>query len=183
MMEPEKKLTSQRVYEGRGVSMRVDTVEVSGGKEATREVVEHSDGVAVVVVDECGDVILVRQYRHAVGRFLLEVPAGGIDTAEEPADTVRRELQEEIGYLPRNIDRLGGFYPIPGYGTEYLHCFLATNLVASRLVAEDTDSIELVRVPSEDIPGLITSGEICDAKSAAALLLFLWIQRRNATTP
>lgn len=181
-MEPEKRLASQRVYKGRGVNMRVDTIEGAGGKETTREVVEHSDGVAVVVVDGDGDVLLVRQYRYAVGRFLLEVPAGGIDPGEEPVDTVRRELQEETGYLPGKIDQLGGFYPIPGYGTEYLHCFLATDLVASRLVAEDTESIELVRVPSREVPGLITSGEVCDAKSVAALLLFLWMQHGDGPT-
>ncbi len=176
MVEPEKKLATQRVYDGRGVNVRVDTVESAAGRETTREVVEHSDGVAVVVLDEGGNVLLVRQYRHAVGRFLLEVPAGGIDPGEAPVDSVRRELQEEIGYLPRTIDKLGGFYPIPGYGTEYLHCFLATDLVASRLVAEDTDSIELVRLSSQCIPGLIASVEICDAKSIAALLLFVLVR-------
>ena len=86
---------------------------------------------------------------------------------------MRRELQEEIGYLPRRVDRLGGFYAIPGYGTEYLHCFLADDLVSSRRTAEDTEGIELVRVPVGQIRQLVNSGEICDAKSIAALLTFL----------
>jgi len=90
---------------------------------------------------------------------------------------VRRELQEEIGYFPRKIDKLGGFYSIPGYGTEYLHCFLATDLVPSRLIAEDTDDIELVRVSPNEITRLIASGEICDSKTIAALLMFLYIQQ------
>jgi len=111
-----------------------------------------------------------------VDRFLLEIPAGGIDPGEEPIDSVRRELQEEIGYFPRKIDKLGGFYATPGYGTEYLHCFLATDLVPARLVAEDTEDIELVRVSPDEIPQLIASGEICDAKSIAALLMFLFIR-------
>lgn len=177
MLKPEKKLATQQIYHGRGVNIRVDTVENASGKEATREVVEHSDCVAVAVLDEQDNVLLVRQFRYAVGKFLLEIPAGGIDPGEDPVDTVCRELQEEIGYFPRKIDKLGGFYAIPGYGTEYLHCFLATGLVPGRLVAEDTESIELVRVPSERIPHLITSGEICDAKSVAALLLFLCIRQ------
>ena len=175
MLKPEKTLATQQIYQGRAVNMRVDTVENAGGAETTREVVEHSDCVAVVVIDEQDNVLLARQFRHAVGKFLLEIPAGGIDSGEEPVDTVCRELQEEIGYFPRRIERLGGFYTTPGYGTEYLHCFLATDLLSSGLVAEDTESIELLRVPSEQIPLLIMSGEICDAKSIAALLLFLFM--------
>ena len=175
MLKPERTLATQQIYQGRAVNMRVDTVENAGGAETTREVVEHSDCVAVVVIDEQDNVLLVRQFRHAVGKFLLEIPAGGIDSGEEPVDTVCRELQEEIGYFPRRIERLAGFYTTPGYGTEYLHCFLATDLVSSRLIAEDSESIELLRVPSEQIPLLIMSGEICDAKSIAALLLFLFM--------
>jgi ADP-ribose pyrophosphatase len=177
MLKPEKTLSTQQIYQGRAVNIHVDTVEKTGGTKTTREVVEHSDCVAVVVLDEQGDVLLVRQFRHPVGKSLLEIPAGGIDPGEEPVDSVRRELQEEIGYFPRKLDKLGGFYSIPGYGTEYLHCFLATDLVPARLVAEDTNDIELVRVSPNEIPGLIASGEICDAKSIAALLTFLFIRQ------
>lgn len=173
MVMPEKKLSSQQLYRGRAVSLRMDTVEKPSGKTTTREVVEHSNCVAVVVVDEQGNVLLVRQYRYPVGKFLLEIPAGGIDPNEEPIDCVRRELQEEIGYFPQKIEELGGFYSVPGYGTEYLHCYLATDLVPSRLIAEDSEGIEVVRVPISKITQLITSGEICDAKSIAALLTFL----------
>ena len=177
MLKPEKKIATQQIYQGRAVNIRVDTVEKARGKQTTREVVEHSDCVAVVALDEQGSILLVRQFRHPVGKFLLEVPAGGIDPGEEPIDSVRRELQEEIGYLPRKIDKLGGFYATPGYGTEYLHCFVATELVPARLVAEDTDDIELVRTSPDEIPRLIVSGEICDAKSIAALLMFLFIRQ------
>jgi ADP-ribose pyrophosphatase len=173
MVMPEKKISSQQLYRGRAVSLRMDTVEKSNGKTTTREVVEHSNCVAVVVVDEQGNVLLVRQYRYPVGKFLLEIPAGGIDPNEEPIDCVRRELQEEIGYFPQKIEELGGFYSVPGYGTEYLHCYLATDLVSSRLIAEDSEGIEVVRVPISKITQIITSGEICDAKSIAALLTFL----------
>ncbi len=177
MLKPEKTLSTQQIYQGRAVNVRVDTIQKASGKQTNREVVEHSDCVAVVVLDAQSNVLLVRQFRHPVGKFLLEVPAGGIDPGEEPVESVRRELQEEIGYFPRKIERLGGFYSTPGYCTEYLHCFLATDLVSSRLVAEDTDEIELVHVPAEEIPRLIHSGEICDAKSIAALFTFLFTQR------
>lgn len=177
MLKPEKRIASQEIYRGRAVNIRVDTVEKASGTKTTREVVEHSDCIAVVALDEQGNILLVRQFRHAVDRFLLEVPAGGIDAGEEPVDAVRRELQEEIGYFPKRIERLGGFYATPGYGTEYLYCFVASDLVPARLVAEDTGDIELVRVSRNEIPGLISSGEICDAKSIAALLMFLFRQR------
>ncbi len=177
MVKPEKTLATQQIYQGHVVNMRVDTVEKAGGRKTTRDVVEHSDCIAVVAIDEQDNVLLVRQFRYPVDRFLLEIPAGGIDSGEEPIDSVRRELQEEIGYLPRKIDKLGGFYSIPGYGTEYLHCFVASDLVPGRLMAEDTEDIELVRVSPDEIPRLITSGEICDAKSIAALLMFLSIRQ------
>jgi len=177
MVKPEKKLATQQIYQGRAVNIRVDTVEKTSGRKTTREVVEHSDCIAVVALDEQDNVLLVRQFRHPVGRFLLEIPAGGIDPGEEPIDSVRRELQEEIGYFPQKIDKLGGFYATPGYGTEYLYCFLATDLVPARLVAEDTEDIELVRVSLDEIPRLIASGAICDAKSIAALLMFLFIRQ------
>lgn len=177
-MPPEKELSTQHIYRGRAVNLHVDTVEKPSGNKTTREVVEHSDCVAVVVLDGQNNVLLERQFRYPVGKALLEIPAGGIDPGEEPIDCVRRELQEEIGYLPGKIERLGGFYSIPGYGTEYLYCYLATDLMPSRLVAEDTDEIEVVKVPLNKIPQLIASGEICDAKSIAALLTFLFVTNR-----
>ena len=177
MFESERTLSTQQIYQGRAVNLRVDTVEKPSGAKTTREVVEHTDCIAVVVLDEQGNVLLVRQFRHPVNRFLLEIPAGGIDADEGPIDSVRRELREEIGYLPHKIDKLGGFYTTPGYGTEYLHCFVATDLMPARLVAEDTADIEVIRVSPDEIPRLIASGEICDAKSIAALLTFLFMRR------
>jgi ADP-ribose pyrophosphatase len=166
----EKTVSSRQIYDGRAVKLRVDTVRKPNGKTTTREIVEHSDCVAVVVLDSKDKVILVSQYRKAVGKTLLEIPAGGIDPGEQPIASVRRELQEEIGYLPNKIDKLGGFYAAPGYCTEYLHLYLATHLVPSRREAEDTEDIEVVRVPLSRIPELIASGEISDAKSIAGLL-------------
>jgi len=166
----ERTLSTERIYQGRAVNLRVDSVEKPNGKRTRREVVEHSDCVAVVVMDDKDNVLLVRQFRKAVDKFLLEIPAGGIDPGEEPVDCVRRELQEEVGYLPKKVERLGGFYSTPGYTTEYLYLYLARELTPSRLEAEDTESIELVMAPLAQIPALITSGEICDAKSIAGLL-------------
>jgi ADP-ribose pyrophosphatase len=166
----ENTISTQRIYEGQAVKLRVDTVRKPNGKVTTREIVEHADAIAVVVLDSKDRVILVRQYRKAVGKTLLEIPAGGVDPGEQPINTVRRELQEEIGYLPNKIDKLGGFYSAPGYCTEFLHLYVATYLIPSQLKAEDTEDIEVVRVPLTKVPELIASGEIADAKSVAGLL-------------
>ena len=172
-MVQEKTLSSQIVYEGRAVKLRVDMVEMPGGRKTTREIVEHGECVAIVPIDAEGNVILVSQFRKAIEKELLEIPAGGIEAGEDPVTTVRRELREETGYLPRKVDRLGGFYSTPGFCTEYLYLYLATDLVPSQLHAEDTENIRLVRVPVSQILTLITSGRICDAKSIAGLLTFL----------
>jgi len=169
----EETISSQLVYDGRAVKLRVDTVRMPGGRETSREIVEHSACVAIIAVDADDNVLLVNQFRKPVEKELLEIPAGGIEPGEDAVATVRRELREETGYLPRKVERLGGFYSTPGYCTEYLHLYLASDLVPSSLNAEDTDSIELVRVPISQISGLITSGSICDAKSIAGLLVFL----------
>jgi ADP-ribose pyrophosphatase len=169
----EETLASRLVYQGRAVRLRVDTVKTSGGRETTREIVEHSDCIAVIAVDAEEKVLLVRQFRKAVERELLEIPAGGIDPGESPEDAVSREMREETGYLPRRVERLGGFYSAPGYSTEYLYLYLATDLVPSRLFAEDTEGISLLRVSPAQIPELISSGAICDAKSIAGLLTYL----------
>ncbi len=173
---PERTISSEQIYSGRAVKLRVDTIEKPNGKKTIREIVEHADCVAVVVLDEENNVVMVRQLREAVGKTLLEIPAGGIDAGEEPVESVRRELQEEIGLLPHKIEKIGGFYSTPGYCTEYLYLYLATELKPSRLEAEDTASIEVVRVPLAQIPALIASGEICDAKSIAGVLKFIHLK-------
>ena len=172
-MAEEKTLSSQLIYEGRAVKLRVDTVEMPSGRQTTREIVEHVDCVAIVAIDSNDNVLLVNQFRKPVEKELLEIPAGVIEPGEEAMATVHRELREETGYLPRKVERLGGFYSTPGYCTEYLYLYLATDLTPSQLYAEDTENIRLTRVPISQVPSLIASGSICDAKSIAGLLIFL----------
>ena len=176
-MAEEKTLSSQSIYEGRAVRLRVDTVQLATGRKTTREIVEHDNCVAIIAVDAGDNVLLVKQFRTPVEKELLEIPAGGIEPGEEPETTVRRELREETGYLPRKVERLGGFYSTPGYCTEYLYLYLATDLTPSQLYAEDTESIKVVPVPISQISSLIASGSICDAKSIAGLLTFLDYQK------
>ncbi|MFC1903504.1 NUDIX hydrolase [Chloroflexota bacterium] len=169
----EKTLSSQLIYDGRAVKLRVDTVQTANNRQTTREIVEHADCVAIIAVDADDNVLLVRQFRQAVDKELLEIPAGGIDPGEDPEATVRRELREETGYLPKKVTKLGGFYSAPGYCSEYLYLYLATELTPGQLYAEDTEEISLIRIPVSEIPNLLASGKICDAKSVAGLLAYL----------
>jgi ADP-ribose pyrophosphatase len=169
----EKTLSSRVAFKGRALKMRIDTVLTADGRRSTREIVERSDCVAVIAVDADNNILLERQYRQAINKELLEIPAGGIDKGEEPEATVVREMREETGLRPRNIKKLGGFYSSPGYTTEYLHLYLATDLVPDPLSAEDTAGIEVVRVSLAQVPKMIASGKIEDSKTIAGLLFYL----------
>lgn len=172
----EETLSSKIAFNGEILNVRVDEIRLPGGRKSTREIIEHSDAVAVVPIDRNGNMILVRQYRRGAGKDLLEIPAGCVEPGENPEETVRRELQEEIGYLPNKITSMGGFYASPGYNTEYLYLYLATELAPAKLHAEDTDSIEVVPVPIKSITDYIKSGKICDAKSVAGILYYMFMR-------
>ena len=162
---------SQRHFEGRIFSVRVDTVELPGGRRTTREVVEHSDAVCMVPVDDAGNVLLVRQFRKPTESSILEVPAGGVETGEVSEDTVIRELQEEVGYTADRITHLASFWVAPGWATERMHAYLATGLRPSKLSADDDENIELVRLPFQQAVAMIQTGEIHDGKTIASLLM------------
>ncbi|OGO23249.1 MAG: hypothetical protein A2Z28_00755 [Chloroflexi bacterium RBG_16_51_9] len=171
-MAEEKTVSSKVIHDGH-IKLRIDTVRFADGHIDTREIVEHGEVVVIVAIDDKDNVLLVRQFRRAAGQELLEIPAGGIDGEETPEEAVLREMQEETGYLPKKIVKLGGFYSAPGFCTEYMHLFLATDLTPSQLTAEDTDDIRLERLPVSKISALVTSGGLHDAKSIAGLLSFL----------
>ena len=178
-MVEEKTISSRYVLKGRALNLRIDTVINADGQETTREIIEHPECIAVIPVDDNGDILLVRQYRKAIEKELLEIPAGGIDPGEDPETAVKRELQEEIGHLPDRVKRLIGYYSSPGFCTEYLYLYLATGLKPSRLIAEDTAGIVTVRIKPRQIRRLIRTGEICDSKSVAGLLYYLEYRRKH----
>jgi ADP-ribose pyrophosphatase len=169
----ERTLQTERIYDGKLVSLRIDTVELPSGRETRREIVEHGDVVAMVPVDSEDNVLLVRQYRKATEQTLLEIPAGLIEAGEEPLESARRELEEETGFAAESWELLGGFYTSPGFCTEYIYVYLATRLRPSSRDPDDDEIIELVRVPLSRAADLVASGEICDAKSMAGLLMAL----------
>jgi ADP-ribose pyrophosphatase len=169
----EKLLSREYVFKGRLLTLRIDTVLTADGRESTREIIEHGDCIGVIALDADSNVLLVNQYRTPVGKNLLEIPAGGIDKGEDAEAAVIREMQEETGFKPGKVTRLGGFYLSPGFSTEYMHIYLAEDLSPSPLSAEDTAGIEVLPTPLAKIPALLTSGKIEDGKSVAGLLYWL----------
>lgn len=173
MPQPPRLISSTVGYKGHLFDVVVDRIEMDGGVVATREVLKHPGAVALVPVTAEGDILLVTQYRHAAGRRLLELPAGTLEAGEDPATAAIRELQEEVGRAPGTLEPLGGFYVAPGYTSEYIHLFVATDLRDSRLAGDEDEDIEVeVRSASEALAA-IDSGEICDAKSVVGILRWL----------
>ena len=167
----EPTIASRSVFNGRIIDVRVDTIRLPNGRETTREIVDHAPSICVVPVDANGNVLLVRQYRKPTESFLLEVPAGGIEEGEEPEESTRRELQEEIGHTAAQLTKLTAFWLAPGWASEYMHVFLATGLTPAVLDSDEDEFIDVVTVPLSEAPNLIADGSIQDAKSVAALLL------------
>ena len=168
-MSPETQLDTDTVYDGRIIRVRVDSVGLPGGRETVREVVEHAACVVIVPVDSNGDILMVRQYRYATGRSLLEAPAGRVEPGESPDDCAQRELQEEVGYAAGSLLSLGGFWMSPGFCTEYMHAYLAQDLAPSRMEPDDDEDISVERIPLDNAPQLVQRGDIQDAKTIAAL--------------
>ena len=178
-MKPAKTLASEVVFNGHAVKLRVDTIQMPDGRQTKREIIEHSPCIAVVAIDEKDNILLDNQYREAVGQALLEIVAGGIDGDEEVETAVKREMQEETGYLPRKLVRLGGYYLAPGYSTEFMHLYMATDLVPSRLTAEDTEGIKVVKIKLPEIRKMLAEGKISDGKSIAGLYMFLEYRKKS----
>lgn len=167
----EQTLSSEFVYDGRVVNLYLDTVRLPNGKTARRELIRHPGAVAIVPVDAEGSVILVRQFRYAAGRVLWEVPAGTLEPDEDPNVCAHRELQEEIGHKASKLERLGGIFVAPGYTSEFIHLYLATDLSESRLEGDSDEFIQVERFSWREVLRKIRSGEIEDGKSISSLFL------------
>ncbi len=160
---------SEMVYKGKKVSLRVDHISLESGHKYLREVVVHTGAVVMIPVDQVGKIILVKQWRRAVGQVILELPAGTLEENEDPQECAQRELQEEIGYIAGKMTGLGGFFSAPGFSTEYLHLFLAEDLRVSQLEPDAHEKIEVLRKTPEEALKMIENGEIRDAKSIAGI--------------
>jgi ADP-ribose pyrophosphatase len=169
--ESEQTVSGQRVWAGRLLAVDVDRVRLADGTEAVREVVRHPGAVVVVARDRDDRVLLVSQFRYAVGRTLLELPAGTLGADEEPLACARRELAEEAGCAAQRWTALARFYSAPGFCDEQLHCFLAEDLSPAVGHADPDERIEVVPLPFDRALELIDGGDIRDAKTVAGLLL------------
>lgn len=164
---------SEYIYHGRVVTLRIDTITTPDGREIKREVVEHRGAVAIVPRLDAETVLMIRQYRPAVGETLLEIPAGTCEAGEDADTTANRELEEEIGYRAGKLRRMFSQYLAPGYSSEVLHAYFGEDLRPSRAAADEDEEIEVVPVKIVDIEPMILDGRIKDAKSIAALLVAL----------
>ncbi len=165
-------LNMRRVFTGKIFRLETCEVLLPNGHRAKREVIRHSGAAAIVAVDNEGRILLVRQYRVASDQLMIEIPAGLLDEGEDPGHCAVRELQEETGYKPGRIERLGGFYVAPGYTSEYIHVFLATDLIESQLPPDSDEFIEILRVSLPDALAMIERGEIADSKTIIGLLRY-----------
>lgn len=169
-IQSEKITSTKRVYDGRIINFRVDSVIVQNGAVSQREIVEHRGAIAVVPMLDRETVIMVRQYRAAAGGVLLEIPAGTLDPDEDVEVCARRELAEEINYEPSTMVKLYSTYQAPGYSTEVIHSFLAYGLEPVEGETDEDEFIEIVTLPLTEAIAKIGQGEIRDCKSVAGLL-------------
>ncbi len=166
----ERGLTQESVFRGDVVKVRVDTVALPNGEICNREIVEHPGSVAIVAITSDEQLLLVRQFRYAIGRITLELPAGTCGFGEAPEDAARRELREEVGCEAGALEHLGEFYVAPGYGTEIIHMYLATGLTEAGATDLDSDEfLEPAKVSLEEAMAMVRDGRIIDAKSIIGL--------------
>jgi ADP-ribose pyrophosphatase len=167
----EKTINSKEIYKGRVISLSVDTVITPGGNQATREIVHHPGGVAVVAIDNDDMIYLVEQYRVPYDDILLEIPAGKLDSKDEdPKDAALRELSEETGLTCKEIKHIGDFYPSVGFLDENLRLFMATGLSEGQTHPDDDEYLNIVKMPFEKAVQMVMDGKIKDGKTIAGIL-------------
>ena len=170
------------VYEGKSVNLRVDEIRLPNGRKAFREFLDHPGAVGIVPFLADGSILLVRQYRHPVGRVTLELPAGKLDKGEAPLVCARRELREETGYSARRFTPLLKYWPTPAFSNELLRLYVAEGLSPGRSRPDADEFLEVVRMPFKKALDLVRSGEIRDSKTALGLAACaLWGSRGNYT--
>lgn len=164
-------LRSETLLQGRVFRIRRDHLKTPDGRETKFEIIEHGGSVIVIPVDEHGDVYFVRQYRHAAGKYLLELPAGTRDGDEPYRDCAAREIREETGMEAGNLQKVGEFFLAPGYSSEFMEVYLATGLKHNPLEADDDEFLSVEKYPVKQAIEMAERGDMPDAKSLAALLM------------
>jgi ADP-ribose pyrophosphatase len=164
-------LKTETLLQGRAFKIRRDTLKTPDGRETKFDIVEHGGSVVIVPVDSDGNLLFVRQYRHAASMDMLELPAGTRDGDEPFADCAAREIREETGMEAGKLIQVGSFYLAPGYSTEYMGVFLATDLKHNPLEADDDEFLSVEKIPVQEALKMAERGDMPDAKSLAALLM------------
>lgn len=171
MIFEEKFIESQRIYEGAILNVRRDKVTAVKGT-AYREIIEHNGAVAAVALTDDDKIVMVKQYRYACGRALLEIPAGKIDKGEtDPLEAMKRELREETGYTAENIIHMGDCNPSCAYSEEVIHLYLMTGLTKGEQDLDDDEALEVIEMPFDEVYDMAARGELVDSKTLAALLM------------
>ncbi len=176
----EKTIDSEKIYEGKIITLCKDSVLLENGVNAIREVVHHKGAVCVVALNEKNEVYIVQQYRYPFKRVMLEIPAGKLDEGENPLDCAKRELLEETGVIAQNFISLGEYYPTPAYLDEIIHMFLATDLsLDGEQNLDDDEFLVAETVHIDKLVKKIISGEIKDGKTQSAILKTDYLLKNN----
>jgi len=168
---PFELIKSETLLQGRAFKVRRDYLKTPNGRETKLEIIEHGGSVVLIPLDDDGNLLFVRQYRHAAGADLLELPAGTRDENEPFEKCAAREIREETGMEAGKLHKVGEFYLAPGYSTELMAVFLATDLKHKPLEADEDEFLKVEKIPLENAIEMAETGDIPDAKSLAALLL------------
>ena len=174
--EPVTPSAVEVIYRGRIFTVQVESITLPNGHALAAEIVRHPGSVVIVPVQENGDVVLVRQYRHALGRHVWELPAGSLKPREDVEQAAARECQEEIGLIPSALQYLGAYYPTPGYCDEKMHFFRATGLrvpgeADAQTNPDEDEDIETRAISRATIRGMMASVDIVDLKTIGGLAL------------
>jgi ADP-ribose pyrophosphatase len=160
---------TKNIYTGRVITVNVDTVTLPNGLTVDLEVVRHPGAAAVVPLKDDGTIILIRQFRHAAGGFIYEIPAGKLDPGEDPRVCAARELEEEIGYRAGQLDLHSSIFTAPGFTDEVIHIYKATRLTRGRQQLDRDEVLEVIEMPLVEAIRMIETGAIRDAKSIVGL--------------
>lgn len=166
-----RRLKTERVYDGKLLRIDRDQVLLPNGRETVLEMVRHPGASAVVPFVSDDEILLVRQFRYATDGYILEAPAGTLDPGEQPEACARREVEEEVGYRPGRLERLGCIYTTPGFTDERIHLWAAHDMTASQQKLDEDEVLSVVRLPFADALEKVRCGEITDGKTVCALML------------
>ena len=161
----EIKISSQEIFQGKIINLRIDTVQLPNGKEATREVVEHPGAVAVVAINETNEIVLIRQYRAAIDEVIIEIPAGKLELGEDPLICAKRELEEETGYQAGQWEKVFTFYTTPGFSDEKMYLYLAKDIKILEQSLDEDEFVEIFYMPISQAISDCRNGQIKDAKT------------------